>query len=612
MGDTGSFGLGGALAAMAVFTKTEFLLVLIGGVFVIEALSVVIQVVCFKTTGKRVFLMAPIHHHFEMLEWTENKIIVRFWIAGLDLRRQRLRPLLPGLLQVPVSGERYVVVGPAPLGPGGAARRSGGCGRDAAVIAADDAAGRRRGQASRARASNTWPGDEAVSDCGRDSAGQEPGRAREARPLVAAARAAGVPVWSEVELACAACCRTRSSAITGTNGKTTTTELIGAMLRAGGVAVEVAGNVGRALSELPGRIAPDAWIACELSSFQLEDIDTFRARVGVILNVTPDHLDRHGSDRASTAPCKLRLFENQTRRRPGGAERRRPAAARRRAARDGPAASGSTADQSDRIDWEHAGIRGEHNLENALAAAMPPRRPSACRARPAIARAARVRPAAPPAAGGGRAATACSFVDDSKATNPEAAIKALTAYRRRRPPDPGRLAQGRLVRPAGRRRRRAGRWRRSYLIGEVGRDDRRGARRGRRRLRRAGGLETAVTAAAADADAGRHGAALAGLRQLRPVPRLRAPRRRVRRSWRREVAVGALTCQRRCTPARRSARRAAQLEYHLLLLVTLGLVAFGLIMVYSASSGTAVVHGRDPPSALLASRASTPCVGRRG
>jgi phospho-N-acetylmuramoyl-pentapeptide-transferase len=82
MGDTGSFGLGGALAAMAVFTKTEFLLVLIGGIFVLEALSVAIQVLFFKLTGKRVFLMAPIHHHFEMLEWTENKIIVRFWIAA--------------------------------------------------------------------------------------------------------------------------------------------------------------------------------------------------------------------------------------------------------------------------------------------------------------------------------------------------------------------------------------------------------------------------------------------------------------------------------------------------------------------------------------------------
>ncbi len=82
MGDTGAFGLGGALAALAVFTKTEVLLVIIGGVFVIEALSVAIQVIAFRTTGRRVFLMAPIHHHFEMMEWTENKIIVRFWIMA--------------------------------------------------------------------------------------------------------------------------------------------------------------------------------------------------------------------------------------------------------------------------------------------------------------------------------------------------------------------------------------------------------------------------------------------------------------------------------------------------------------------------------------------------
>ena len=82
MGDTGSLGLGGALAALAVFTKTELLLALIGGVFVLEALSVVIQVIWFKLTGKRVFLMAPIHHHFEMKAWSETKIIVRFWIVA--------------------------------------------------------------------------------------------------------------------------------------------------------------------------------------------------------------------------------------------------------------------------------------------------------------------------------------------------------------------------------------------------------------------------------------------------------------------------------------------------------------------------------------------------
>jgi phospho-N-acetylmuramoyl-pentapeptide-transferase len=80
MGDTGAMAIGGALAGFAIMTKTEFLLLLIGGIFVIEALSVMIQVFTFKYLGRRVFLMAPIHYHFEMKAWSETKIVVRFWI----------------------------------------------------------------------------------------------------------------------------------------------------------------------------------------------------------------------------------------------------------------------------------------------------------------------------------------------------------------------------------------------------------------------------------------------------------------------------------------------------------------------------------------------------
>jgi len=84
MGDTGSMAFGGALAAFAIMMKVEVLLLLIGGIFVIEALSVIVQVFSFKRFGRRVFLMAPIHHHFEMKAWSETKITVRFWIvAGL-------------------------------------------------------------------------------------------------------------------------------------------------------------------------------------------------------------------------------------------------------------------------------------------------------------------------------------------------------------------------------------------------------------------------------------------------------------------------------------------------------------------------------------------------
>jgi phospho-N-acetylmuramoyl-pentapeptide-transferase len=82
MGDTGSLGLGGAIAGMAIMTKTEELLIILGGIFVIEALSVLIQVFSFQTFRKRVFLMAPVHHHFEILGWSETKIILRFWIVA--------------------------------------------------------------------------------------------------------------------------------------------------------------------------------------------------------------------------------------------------------------------------------------------------------------------------------------------------------------------------------------------------------------------------------------------------------------------------------------------------------------------------------------------------
>ncbi|MGY6632593.1 MAG: phospho-N-acetylmuramoyl-pentapeptide-transferase [Alkalilacustris sp.] len=85
MGDTGSLALGGALGAIAVATKHEIVLAIVGGLFVLEALSVIIQVAYFKATGRRVFLMAPIHHHFEKKGWAEPQIVIRFWIISLVL-----------------------------------------------------------------------------------------------------------------------------------------------------------------------------------------------------------------------------------------------------------------------------------------------------------------------------------------------------------------------------------------------------------------------------------------------------------------------------------------------------------------------------------------------
>ena len=154
MGDTGSLGLGGAIAGLAIMTNTEVLLILLGGIFVIEALSVLIQVFSFQTFRKRVFLMAPIHHHFELQAWSETKIILRFWIVAAAFARDRLHAV-PALRSVaertgppaaaaagPVPGRR---AGPLGSGRGArAARPRGGGDRLSTTGAAEQPEPRRR------------------------------------------------------------------------------------------------------------------------------------------------------------------------------------------------------------------------------------------------------------------------------------------------------------------------------------------------------------------------------------------------------------------------------------------------------------------------------------
>jgi len=240
---------------------------------------------------------------------------------------------------------------------------------------------------------------------------------------VAAARAAGVPVWSEVEMA-ARMLENPIIGVTGTNGKTTTTHLVGAMLHAGGLPCEVAGNVGRALSELPGRIAPGAWIACELSSFQLEDIDRLRCRVAVLLNLTPDHLDRHGG-MDGYVRAKLRIFENQQPQDAAVVNGDDPLVLGAALPGAGRRVWFTRADRGT-IDWEHARMRGDHNLENALAAAEAARAAGVDAA--AVDAALRTFEPPPHRLEVVAAARGIEWVNDSKATNPDAAIKALTAF----------------------------------------------------------------------------------------------------------------------------------------------------------------------------------------
>ncbi len=194
---------------------------------------------------------------------------------------------------------------------------------------------------------------------------KSPGVRREA-PLVEAARHRGVPVWSEIELG-ARLVAQPTVGVTGTNGKTTTSELLGAIFRAADRPAAVCGNVGRPLCALDGTLTDDEAVVCELSSFQLEDVETLRCRVAVLLNVTLDHLDRHG-DLASYRAAKLRIFENQ------GPD---DVAVVPRGFDSGP---GGLPGRGRRVEFAADDplpaeplIRGEHNRENAAAAAAAAR-----------------------------------------------------------------------------------------------------------------------------------------------------------------------------------------------------------------------------------------------
>jgi UDP-N-acetylmuramoylalanine--D-glutamate ligase len=239
-------------------------------------------------------------------------------------------------------------------------------------------------------------------------------------PLVRAARARGVPVWSEVELAWRlflAPAGTRLVGVTGTNGKTTTTELLGAIFRAAGRSVAVAGNVGTPLSS----VREAEWVVCELSSFQLEDVETLACDVAVLLNLEPDHLDRHGSFEAYR-DAKLRIFE-----------RARIAVVPRSLALSQQLSNGNSYQTITVIEFEATDelpaeplLRGAHNRENAAAATAAAR--AAGIDDGAIAAALRTFPGVPHRLEPVGEIDGVQFVNDSKATNVAAALRALAAY----------------------------------------------------------------------------------------------------------------------------------------------------------------------------------------
>jgi UDP-N-acetylmuramoylalanine--D-glutamate ligase len=268
-------------------------------------------------------------------------------------------------------------------------------------------------------------------------------------PLVQAAHDRGIPVWSEVELG-SRLLDNPIVGVTGTNGKTTTSELLGAMLGA-----PVAGNVGRALCELDGQVEPAQVVVCEVSSFQLEDIHEFEPHVAVLLNLEPDHLDRHGTFEAY-ADAKLRIFENQS-------EDDFAVVPRRFEAIPGKARRIEFT-SSDELPAEPS-IPGAHNRENSAAASAAARALGVDDARiaealetfPGVAH--RLEPVAD--------AYGVLFVNDSKATNTAAARRAVAAYDQPLHVILGGRGKGESYTELA--LDLAGRARRAYLIGEAAR-----------------------------------------------------------------------------------------------------------------------------------------------
>ena len=220
-------------------------------------------------------------------------------------------------------------------------------------------------------------------------------------PVVAAAAALGIPVWSEIELGWRLLPGNPVLGVTGTKGKTTTVRLLGAMFAAAGVPFALAGNEHVPLSEVALTVDAGAWIVCELSSFQLEDVQTLACDVAVLLNLEPDHLDRHGTFEAYR-DAKLRIFE-------------------RAKTKIGP----DDFSVDDPLPAEPR-MPGAHNRLNAVAATMAAR--AAGLPDDAIAEALRTFEGVPHRLELVRELRGIRYVNDSKATNTTAARRGIAAY----------------------------------------------------------------------------------------------------------------------------------------------------------------------------------------
>lgn len=303
MGDVGSLALGGALGIIAVLLRQEFLLVIMGGVFVVETLSVILQVGSFKLRGQRIFRMAPIHHHYELKGWPETARHCAFLDYFADAGPDWSGNAEGTLIMADYQGKNVVIIG---LGLTGLSCVDFFLARGVTPRVMDTRM--------------TPPGLDKLPEAVERHTGSlndewlmaadlivaSPGIAL-AHPSLSAAADAGIEIVGDIELFCREA-QAPIVAITGSNGKSTVTTLVGEMAKAAGVNVGVGGNIG-----LPALMLLDdecELYVLELSSFQLETTSSLQAVAATILNVTEDHMDRYPFGLQQYRAAKLRIYEN--------------------------------------------------------------------------------------------------------------------------------------------------------------------------------------------------------------------------------------------------------------------------------------------------------------
>ncbi len=303
MGDVGSLALGGALGIIAVLLRQEFLLVIMGGVFVVETLSVILQVGSFKLRGQRIFRMAPIHHHYELKGWPGTARHCAFLDYFADAGSDWSGNAEGTLIMADYQGKNVVIIG---LGLTGLSCVDFFLARGLTPRVMDTRM--------------TPPGLDKLPEAVERHTGSlndewlmaadlivaSPGIAL-AHPSLSAAADAGIEIVGDIELFCREA-QAPIVAITGSNGKSTVTTLVGEMAKAAGVNVGVGGNIG-----LPALMLLDAeceLYVLELSSFQLETTSSLQAVAATILNVTEDHMDRYPFGLQQYRAAKLRIYEN--------------------------------------------------------------------------------------------------------------------------------------------------------------------------------------------------------------------------------------------------------------------------------------------------------------